>query len=434
MYKTKIKLADVCDLIAGFAFKSNDFGEYSDKVIKITNIEPPFVNMDNLIGVNLFPYNKPKLEKFIAKKGDYVLAMTGATIGKLGQIHKAEAYINQRVLMFKPKSEADKRFLYYILSDYSFQKYIINHIDSESAQANISAATLGKYTFSLPPLDVQRKIAGILGALDDKIEVLRAQNKTLEKMAQAVFQSWFVDFDIVRAKAAGLAAADVCKKYHITPDIYDLFPSAFSADNLPLGWEKIPFSETMNIISGGTPKTTEPTFWNGEIPWYSVVDAPASVYVLDTEKHITQQGLEKSPCSLLEKDTVIISARGTVGKLAVVGKQMAMNQSCYGLKFDFPYYGYLMTKQMLIGLKQNVHGAVFDTITKDTFKTVQTVNVSKNLKEAFTNIVSSFFKKIFENSKQIHTLEQTRDTLLSQLICGKLDVENVSLPSVNEEV
>jgi len=325
------------------------------------------------------------------------------------------------VLVFRAKGGFDSKFLYYVLSDDTFFNYVMSSAKGTKMPRGDKTAIMN---YSVPDFDIniQRKIAGILGALDDKIEVLREQNKTLEQMAQAVFQSWFVDCDIVRAKAAGLPAADICKKYHITPDIYDLFPSAFSADNLPLGWEKIPFSETMNIISGGTPKTTEPTFWNGEIPWYSVVDAPASVYVLDTEKHITQQGLEKSPCSLLEKDTVIISARGTVGKLAVVGKQMAMNQSCYGLKFDFPYYGYLMTKQMLIGLKQNVHGAVFDTITKDTFKTVQTVNVSKNLKEAFTNIVSSFFKKIFENSKQIHTLEQTRDTLLPQLISGNIEV------------
>lgn len=325
------------------------------------------------------------------------------------------------VLVFRAKGGFDSKFLYYVLSDDTFFNYVMSSAKGTKMPRGDKTAIMN---YSVPDFDIniQRKIAGILGALDDKIEVLREQNKTLEQMAQAVFQSWFVDCDIVRAKAAGLPAADICKKYHITPDIYDLFPSAFSADNLPLGWEKIPFSETMNIISGGTPKTTEPTFWNGEIPWYSVVDAPASVYVLDTEKHITQQGLEKSPCSLLEKDTVIISARGTVGKLAVVGKQMAINQSCYGLKFDFPYYGYLMTKQMLIGLKQNVHGAVFDTITKDTFKTVQTVNVSKNLKEAFTNIVSSFFKKIFENSKQIHTLEQTRDTLLPQLISGNIEV------------
>ncbi len=426
-----VKLGDVADIIGGGTPDTKNDSYWGGDV--------PWLTPKDLSGYGSRYISKGErnisyqgLENSSAKMlpAGSVLLTSRAPIGYVA-IAKTPLCTNQGFKSLILKEDANSEFFYYLLKnnvDY------IQGMSSGSTFAEISGSQIKALEFKIPPLDVQKRIAGILGALDDKIEVLRAQNKTLEKMAQAVFQSWFVDFDIVRAKAAGLAAADVCKKYHITPDIYDLFPSAFSADNLPLGWEKIPFSETMNIISGGTPKTTEPTFWNGEIPWYSVVDAPASVYVLDTEKHITQQGLEKSPCSLLEKDTVIISARGTVGKLAVVGKQMAMNQSCYGLKFDFPYYGYLMTKQMLIGLKQNVHGAVFDTITKDTFKTVQTVNVSKNLKEAFTNIVSSFFKKIFENSKQIHTLEQTRDTLLPQLICGKLDVENVSLSILDNRI
>lgn len=426
-----VKLGDVADIIGGGTPDTKNDSYWGGDV--------PWLTPKDLSGYGSRYISKGErnisyqgLENSSAKMlpAGSVLLTSRAPIGYVA-IAKTPLCTNQGFKSLILKEDANSEFFYYLLKnnvDY------IQGMSSGSTFAEISGSQIKALEFKIPPLDVQKRIAGILGALDDKIEVLRAQNKTLEKMAQAVFQSWFVDFDIVRAKAAGLAAADVCKKYHITPDIYDLFPSAFSADNLPLGWEKIPFSETMNIISGGTPKTTEPTFWNGEIPWYSVVDAPASVYVLDTEKHITQQGLEKSPCSLLEKDTVIISARGTVGKLAVVGKQMAMNQSCYGLKFDFPYYGYLMTKQMLIGLKQNVHGAVFDTITKDTFKTVQTVNVSKNLKEAFTNIVSSFFKKIFENSKQIHTLEQTRDTLLPQLLGGKLDVKNVSLSILDNRI
>lgn len=176
----EVKLGDVCDLIAGFAFKSKDFGNYPNKVIKITNIEPPFVSMDNLAGVDLTNYNKKKLEKFMACPGDYVLAMTGATIGKLGCICSGNAYINQRVLMFRPKECIDKRFLYYILSKYQFTQYIFNHIDSESAQPNISATTIGKYEFSLPPLEVQRKIAGVLSALDDKIELNNKINNNLE--------------------------------------------------------------------------------------------------------------------------------------------------------------------------------------------------------------------------------------------------------------
>ena len=190
-----VKLGDVCELTAGFAFKSKNFGDFTDKVIKITNIEPPFVNMTNLSGIDLSQYNKSKLEKFEAKQGDYVLAMTGATIGKLGRVCTGKAYINQRVLMFKPQKEIDKNFLYYVLSSYEFSQYIINHVDSESAQANISATTIGKYDFLIPSFEIQKKIAGILCAIDNKIELNQRQNNNLEQQAQALFKSWFIDFE-----------------------------------------------------------------------------------------------------------------------------------------------------------------------------------------------------------------------------------------------
>lgn len=326
------------------------------------------------------------------------------------------------IILREKQGVSDALFLYYFAISSDFRKRAISLMSGTSGRQRVDAKILGEEVFSLPPLDVQKRIARILGALDDRIDVLRRENVVLEQMAQAVFQSWFVDFDIVRAKAAGTPESEVCEKYHITPELYALFPSALTPDNLPLGWEKLPFSETMKIVSGGTPKTTEAAFWNGNIPWYSVVDAPASVYVLDTEKHITQQGLENSPCSLLKKDTVIISARGTVGKLAMVGKEMAMNQSCYGLEFDFPYYGYLTTKQMLVYLRQNVHGAVFDTITKDTFKTVETVGIPRALQENFTKLVSSFFEKIYKNTEQIRVLSATRDALLPKLMNGEIEV------------
>ncbi len=164
-------ISSVCELIAGFAFKSMDFGAYPDKTIKITNITPPCVDMNNLIGVDMQKYNKRKLTRFLAHKGDYIFAMTGATIGKIGRIEDGEAYINQRVLMFRPDSEKiDKDFFYYVLNCKSFQQYVMNHIDSESAQPNISASTVGKYSFRIPPLGIQQAIGHVLRLLDEKIE------------------------------------------------------------------------------------------------------------------------------------------------------------------------------------------------------------------------------------------------------------------------
>lgn len=175
----KVALSEICDLIAGFAFKSKDFGDYDSKVIKITHITPPSVDMDNLGGVDISKYNAAKLEKFIAKAGDYVLAMTGATIGKIGRIEHGSAYINQRVLLFRPRQNVDKEFLYYALQQYEFGQYITSHADSESAQPNISAGTIGKYQIILPPMEIQKRIGTLLRAYDEKRENNRKINDNL---------------------------------------------------------------------------------------------------------------------------------------------------------------------------------------------------------------------------------------------------------------
>ena len=174
------KLDDVCDLIPGFAFKSGDFGDYANKVIKIGDIQPPYVNYNSMIGINIQRYDRNKLEKYIVKKGDFVLAMTGATIGKIGKfINETPAYLNQRVLLFKPHSDVNKEFIYYILQSTSFQKYILNHIDSETAQPNISGRSVSGYEVCLPSKIEQDRIANILISLDNKIELNNRINHNL---------------------------------------------------------------------------------------------------------------------------------------------------------------------------------------------------------------------------------------------------------------
>ena len=188
------KLSDICDLIAGFAFKSVDFGTEGVSVIKIKDIQPPFVNLDDADKVNLSAYDTAKLKKFLISKGDFLLAMTGATIGKIGKyISNEQSYLNQRVLKFQPKEQVDSKFVYYSLLANAFQLYILNHIDSDSAQPNISANTIGKYELSIPCIETQKRIVDILSSLDSKIELNRRINDNLEQQAQALFKAWFVD-------------------------------------------------------------------------------------------------------------------------------------------------------------------------------------------------------------------------------------------------
>ena len=271
------------------------------------------------------------------------------------------------------------------------------------------------------PLGAQKLIAGVLGNLDDRITLLRATNATLETIAQALFKSWFVDFDPVHAKIQGRVSEGIDEA------TVALFPDSFEKSELgliPKGWSAIPFRESINVIGGGTPKTTVAQFWGGDIPWFSVVDAPNSsdVFVVDTEKHITEAGLNGSSTKLLPVGTTIISARGTVGRLALTGSPMAMNQSCYGLrgKAGDQYFTYFATTRLVEQLQQRAHGSVFDTITQETFAGVSIVYPNPDVITAFEEFVDSLMLRIKENLMQANSLAKLRDTLLPRLVSAQL--------------
>ena len=163
-------------------------------------------------------------------------------------------------------------------------------------------------------------------------------------------------------------------------------------------------SEIMDMIVGGTPKTSKPEYWNGDIPWLTVKDFNNDYrYVYHTEKSITQLGLNNSSTKILNRGDVIISARGTVGKIATIPYPMAFNQSCYGLKAkknivseDFLYY---LIKHSIFLLKKNTHGSVFDTITCETFKNIDVEIPSIDVQNKISSVLSAIDDKIELNSK-----------------------------------
>lgn len=167
---------------------------------------------------------------------------------------------------------------------------------------------------------------------------------------------------------------------------------------------KYKLSQIMDLIGGGTPKTTVPEYWNGNIPWLSVKDFNNDYrYVYQTEKTITELGLENSSTKLLQKGDVIISARGTVGEISTIPFPMAFNQSCYGLRAkqhivtaDYLYY---VVKHNIFKLKKNTHGSVFDTITRDTFDGIEVDIPSIEEQKKLVTILSDFDEKIELNNK-----------------------------------
>lgn len=183
-------------------------------------------------------------------------------------------------------------------------------------------------------------------------------------------------------------------------------------------WKEYKLGEIIEVIGGGTPKTTEPKYWNGNIPWLSVVDFnKGKKFVYETEKYISIEGLKNSSTKLLSKGDIIISARGTVGVVAVLGREMAFNQSCYGIKplslVDKEYLYYLLVS-CIQKLKYNSHGGVFDTITRETFNTIEVLLPSLEEQKCIASILSSLDDKIDLLYRENKTLEAMAETLFNK--------------------
>jgi type I restriction enzyme S subunit len=319
-------------------------------------------------------------------------------------------------------SICDPLFMLYQFASPGQQAYI----DMNAIRVGVPHTNLGilrDTPCQVPPLSTQKAIAHILGTLDDKIELNRKTNETLEAMAKALFKSWFVDFDPVRAKAEGRPTG-------LPAEISDLFPDSFEDSELgeiPRGWQCCSFTKLVDVISGGTPKTSIDEYWNGSIPWFSVVDAPpgSSCWVIQTEKRITPEGLANCSSKLLPTGTTIISARGTVGKVCLAGRDMAMNQSCYGLRSkaeNGEFFCFYLTKSLVEILEARAHGSVFSTITRDTLDGVATISPSLEAIQSFNRSTGALLGKIKTNLEENRILGNQHDALLPKLISGEIRI------------
>jgi len=228
----------------------------------------------------------------------------------------------------------------------------------------------------------------------------RPRNHNLEEQAQALYKSWFVDFEPF--KGGEFIDSELGK--------------------IPKGWRALPFLDVAKLCSGGTPKTDVESFWDGDIPFFTPKDVKESAFCLSTEKSITESGLAHCNSQLYTTFTSFITARGTVGKICMAGFPMAMNQTnyaiCPNLKID-PVVLYLMSRQLVLSLKNKANGAVFDAITTRDFEGERVVFADEMVLEKFSGIVHSFYERILQNEKQSMALASSRDLLLVKLLSGK---------------
>jgi len=259
--------------------------------------------------------------------------------------------------------------------------------------------------------------------LDDKTEELSTQNETLEAIARAIFKSWFVDFDPVRAKAEGRETEGM------DASTADLFPASLMNSELgeiPQGWAATYIGECAEIVGGSTPSTANAVYWNGgQHCWATPKDLSnnKSPVLLSTERRVTDEGRDDISSGLLPVDTVLLSSRAPIGYLAIAKVPTAINQGFIALKplgKVSSEFLILWAAQAMETIKSLANGSTFQEISKRNFRTIQLARPSGEVLDAFNAIVKPLYDRITTNAEQVETLSQLRDTLLPRLISGKL--------------
>ena len=429
-------LDDLIEIKHGFAFKGHSIHEKPCGDVLLT--PGNFAIGGGFKNDKFKYYDGSAPEEYILDEGDLLVTMTD--LSKQSDTLGYPAYVpsrtdgrrylhNQRLgkISLKEASRVDGRYIYYVMCGTEYRHEVLASATGTTVK-HTSPDRIKQFRFLLPPLPEQRAIAHILGKLDNKIELNRRMNETLESMARALFKSWFVDFDPVRAK---MEDRDTGLPKHIA----DLFPERMVNSDLgeiPEGWEVGVLDDAIEIHSGGTPKTSIAEYWDEDIPWYTPKDAPSSsdMFALKTERMISEAGVENSAAKVLPARTTVITARGTVGRLACLGRPMAINQTCYGIRgaHGYPnFFTYLNIQMTVDDLQRRTHGTIFDTITRQTFKTIGALLPPTDLAKTFESAVNPMMERILSNLRESHSLVDLRDALLPKLISGELRTRKIEV-------
>ena len=409
------RLGDVSDMLVGFAFKSAGFLDADADGVRILrgdNVQQGYIRWGDK--TKKWPVAQcDGLERYQLAEDDVILAMDRPIVGdglKMAWIRPEDlpALLVQRVCRLRGKPDmALTKFIRYVLAAPDFSGHI-HRITTGANIPHISGKDIAAYEFELPDLEDQVRIVECLSAYDDLIATNQRRIALLEDAARRLYREWFVHLrfpghETVRVK-----------------------------DGVPEGWSHGSAYDFISILSGGTPKTGVEHYWGGDIPFFTPKDSPDAFYVLGTEKTLTESGLASCNSRLFSKNTTFITARGTVGKVALAQKPMAMNQSCYALapKQDYDnLFLFAAIKDAVEHFKQVAVGGVFDAIVVDTFKVIPFVLPDAVVTRAFGNAVRPLFQQVETLLLQNTQLAQARDLLLPKLMSGQLDVSGIALPA-----
>ena len=394
----KVKLGNVTDSCLGKMLDQNkNKGDYQPYLANV-NVRWGEFDLEDL---PLMKFEESEQERYELKYGDLVIC-EGGEPGRCAiwkeQIPNMK--IQKALHRVRVHDCLDYRYLFYwfLLAgktgelDQYFTGATIKHMPGQK---------LKEVVIDKPPLEIQHRIADILSAYDDLIENNQKQIKLLKEAAQRLYKEWFVDLHFPGHENTKIV------------------------DGVPEGWSVYPFSSKVDIMSGGTPKTSIPDYYNGRIPFYTPKDSDGAFFAYKTQINITEGGLKNCNSRLYPPKTVIITARGTVGKTTILAVPMAMNQSCYALKMkenDAPYYLFFALNNEIKALQTMANGGVFNTIIGKTFDSINIQIPKDPLIYAFEETVRPFMEQIKNKLQANSKLVEARNRLLLKMMNGEVEV------------
>lgn len=404
----KYKLGEIAEIIPGYAFKSSDFGHGKNIAIKIKDIVPPGIDIKNADTVDVHPG-----ERYQLQSGDYVMAMTGATIGKIGKIGNCEKriFINQRVCKFIANNLCDKEYLYYVLNSDYFQKFVLNNIDSKLAQPNIGHPTLYKFENLYPTLLEQKRIASVLSNIDSKIELNRAINQNLEAMAKQLYDYWFVQFDYPdeNGKPYKSSGGKMVWNEKLKREI-------------PVDWEVLPLFDAVSVQYGFPFATEQFTEEETNVPVVRIRDILAGT----TSAYSLEKADEKFH---LNENDVLVGMDGNFHMNFWHDNIAYLNQRCVRLRAHS--YSTISSIQILHSIKpyikakeQNAKGSTVGHLSDKDLKGLYLIKPLKTRAFNPRKTLDGLLALVIENKKQILSLTKQRDELLPLLMNCQVSVNS----------
>jgi len=352
---------------------------------------------------------------------------------------QADFALGQNLVLLRANGErVAPEFLRWLVTSPQWWNQIQKFMNVGAVFDSLKCADVPKFELPIPPKGEQQRITFILTALDDKIELNRQMNETLEGMAQAIFRDWFVDFGPVRRKAAGETDA-VAIMGGLTPDparaaqLAVLFPDAFGDDGLPVGWTETAVGDLVKPQGGSTPSTADEALWSPPCHYWATpkdLSNMTDLALFDTARQISDAGLAKITSGLLPPGSVLLSSRAPIGYLAIAQVPVAINQGFIGLVPTAEVgssYLYCWCKANMDKIVANANGSTFQEISKKNFRPITSaLPADRRLIAEFGLVADPMFARLIAAATENRTLAETRDYLLPRLMSGTVRVDRES--------